>query len=121
MKIVVLMLTSGHEVMGNLLSDDDRDDNLYLEFPQAVRWWRDKEQGHCYEFVPFCYGANMQIKVPINKFHIVTMADANEDISKAYRGLIDQITGHAERMAGLKRQMDERDDAGLEIIPDKKK
>jgi hypothetical protein len=103
----VMMLASGHEVIGTLRPHTPEDTHYYLEFPQTIRWWRDEKRGHCYEFIPYLYGANLQTKIPVNKNHVISMMEANDDISTAYREMVDELTKMMERMVSLKRQVDE--------------
>lgn len=114
MKTVVMMLSSGQEIIGNMKPNTDDAKFYYLEFPQSIKWWREKDRGQCYEFVPFIYGANMQTNIPIRKIHVIAMSVANVDIIQAYNRLVDEVLVHMERMVGLKRHLDNKGDT-LEI------
>ncbi len=118
MKIVVIMLSTGVEVIGALHppeSKDPADLNWYVDYPQQVRWWRDTGGAQSYEFIPYLYAANVRTSVPISKSHVVTLFEANNDFITKYRALLNQISDHAEQMDLVRRASEGNPDDLLKI------
>jgi hypothetical protein len=122
--VYVIGLSSGQEVIASISVNQFEhnyarsEPEFKIEFPQQIRWWRDAQKGQCFEFIPFLYGANLQKKMPLNKNHVISIAEANPEITTHYRKLVDDLLNHMERMVRLKRQADEGDSKDLiEVRP----
>lgn len=96
------------EIIGILArKDHELAHDIFLEFPQQLRWWRTQESGLSYEFIPYMFGSNLTPTVPINKDFIITMVAANVDVVRQYRKMIDTLLTNVERMTSLKASIDE--------------
>lgn len=103
----ILILTNGQEIIGELKGTDDANNHYLLDYPQVIHWWKNDSEGNGpgYEFLPYVFGAIIQMSVPVSCKHVITKVAPDQQILADYRSLIEDIHDRQGRYEAAKRAL----------------
>jgi glutamine synthetase type III len=102
-QIKTLKLTSGEEVISQILNLSDPDRWYMLEYPLRVEHWVDNEGMDRYELLPFLFSSN-DFHLRLRTSSVIVLANPNKVMLRRYRKVAEAMDNSAEAMESLHRR-----------------